>query len=171
MSTRNSTAIKGLRPLALDTELSEPEGRVLRRFRLVFSAVKAHFQQVQQTAGVGGTQLWALSVIGSNPGIGLNSLACTLDVHQTTASNLVRALVGAEMIAAEKNGPDRRAVQLRILPAGNRVLHQTPGPFAGALPEAVATLGAETLERLDHDLALLIVALHADELARGIPRA
>ena len=72
-----------------------PEVRVLRRFRLVFNAVKTHFQQVEKKAGVGGAQLWALSVIHAHPGIGVNSLAAFMDVHQTTASNLVKALVAA----------------------------------------------------------------------------
>lgn len=168
MPTQKRSAAK---QLDRSIEVGEPEVRVLRRFRLVFNAVKTHFQQIEKKAGVGGAQLWALSVIQTTPGIGVNSLAAAMDVHQTTASNLVKALVIAEMIVAEKNGPDRRTVQLRILPAGSRVLRKAPGPFAGVLPEALATLDAETLERLDNDLALLIKALHADERAAGIPLA
>ncbi|MEO8057098.1 MAG: MarR family winged helix-turn-helix transcriptional regulator [Burkholderiales bacterium] len=154
-----------------DLAAGEPAVRVLRRFRLVFNAVKTHFQQVEKRAGVGGAQLWALSVIRAHPGMGVNRLAAAMDVHQTTASNLVKALVTAEMIAAEKNGLDRRAVQLRILPRGTRVLRKAPGPFAGVLPEALARLDAKTLERMDQDLALLIAALHADERGAGIPLA
>lgn len=144
---------------------------MLRRFRQVFNTVKTHFQQVEKKAGIGGAQLWALSVIRDNPCIGVNSLAAFMDVHQTTASNLVKALVMADMIAAEKNAPDRRKVQLHIRPAGARVLRKAPGPFAGVLPDALATLDAETLERMDHDLALLIAALNIDESAGGIPLA
>jgi len=171
MPTKKRTDANGMSRGAVNTQLREPEIRVLRRFRLVFNAVKTHFQQVEKKAGVGGAQLWALSVIRANPGIGVNGLAATMDVHQTTASNLVKALVNSDMVAAEKNGPDRRAVQLRVLLAGSRVLRKAPGPFAGVLPEALATLDAETLERLDHDLALLIEALHADDRAAGIPLA
>jgi len=154
-----------------DPNATELQVRVLRRFRLVFNAVKSHFQQVEKKAGVGGAQLWALSVIRENPGIGVNSLAAAMDVHQTTASNLVKALVTTKMIVAEKNGPDRRAVQLRILLKGSRVLGKAPGPFTGVLPEALATLDTKTLGRIDHDLALLIATLHADERAAGIPLA
>lgn len=148
-----------------------PVAQVLRRFRVVFNAVKSHFQQIEKQAGVGGAQLWALSVIGANPDIGVNNLAKAMDVHQTTASNLVKSLVLSEMIAAEKKGADRRAVQLRILPAGRRVLRKAPGPFAGVLPDALARLDAETLARLDQDLALLIKLLAADERAASIPLA
>lgn len=156
---------------AQSTDAHEPVAQVLRRFRLVFNAVKSHFQQVEKRVGVGGAQVWALSVIRANRGIGVNALALAMDIHQTTASNLVKALVTAELVAAEKNGPDRRAVQLRILPAGTRVLRKAPGPFTGVLPEALARLDSHTLQRLDGDLAKLISALQADERAAGIPLA
>jgi DNA-binding MarR family transcriptional regulator len=94
-----------------------------------------------------------------------------MDIHQTTASNLVKSLVNAEMLAAEKNGADRRTVQLRVLPAGTRVLRKAPGPFAGVLPEALARLDATTLARLDQDLSALIVELGVDDKAAGIPLA
>ena len=171
MATKKRVAAANTANSGSEQALSAPEVRVLRRFRLVFNAVKTHFQQVEKRAGVGGAQLWALSVIHAHPGIGVNSLAAFMDVHQTTASNLVKTLVTADMIAAERNAPDRRAVQLRIRPAGARVLRKAPGPFAGVLPDALATLDADTLERMDHDLALLLAALNADERAAGIPLA
>ena len=159
-------------PPPLDAEHANvPVAQVLRRFRVVFNAVKTHFQQIEKRAGVGGAQLWALSVIRASPGIGVNDLAKAMDVHQTTASNLVKALVLNEMVAAEKNGADRRAVQLRILPAGKRVLGRAPGPFSGVLPDALARLDSDTLARLDEDLALLIKVLAADERAASIPLA
>ncbi len=145
--------------------------RVLRRLRLVFNAVKTHFQQVEKRSGVGGAQLWALSVVRERPGLGVNQLAQALDIHQTTASNLARALVAAGLVVAERKGADRRAVQLRVLPAGLRVLRKAPGPFAGVLPEALARLEPARLQRLDDDLAALIAALGADERAAGIPLA
>jgi DNA-binding MarR family transcriptional regulator len=147
----------------------EPATRVLRRFRLVFNAVKTHFQQVERRAGVGGAQLWALSVIQASPGIGVSELARAMDVHQSTASNLVKTLVERELVAASRDAVDRRAVRMRVLPAGGRVLRRAPGPFTGVLPEALASLDAEVLSRLDADLGTLITALDADERAANIP--
>lgn len=142
---------------------------MLRRFRRVFNSIKAHFQQVEKKAGVGGAQLWALSIIDARPGLGVNDLARAMDIHQSTASNLVKALVDRELISIAKAGLDRRTVQLRLLPAGDAVLRRAPGPFAGVLPQALASLDAATLARLDEDLARLIVALGADEHAGQIP--
>jgi DNA-binding MarR family transcriptional regulator len=145
--------------------------QVLRRFRVVFNAVRSHFQQVEKKVGLGGAQVWALSVIRDHPDIGMGVLAKSMDIHQSTASNLVKVLVRKELISMAKTPEDRRNVQLRILPAGLAVLSQVPGPFGGVLPEALAQLNGPTLLRLDQDLAELIALLKADERAGGIPLA
>lgn len=145
--------------------------RVLRQFRQVFNAVKTHFQQVEKKVGLGGAQVWALSVVRDQPGIGVGGLAQTMDIHQSTASNLVRGLLERELIAATKDPSDRRAVQLKLLPSGARALKKSPGPFEGVLPNALASLDERTLKRLEADLAKVIERLNVDEAAGGIPLA
>lgn len=142
---------------------ADPAAGVLRRLRVVLNAVKTHFQQVEKRAGIGGAQLWALSLVRERPGIGVNALARAMDIHQTTASNMVKTLVTQQMLSARKESLDRRTVQLRVLPAGTKVLRKAPGPFHGVLPEALARLDARVLARLDKDLATLIAALEADD--------
>lgn len=158
-------------PKTPPTPPADPAASVLRRFRIVFNAMKTHFQQVEKRAGIGGAQLWALSVVRQRPGIGVNELARAMDVHQTTASNLVKALVTQEMLAARKNGQDRRTVQLHVLPAGTKVLRKAPSPFHGVLPDALAQLDSRTLARLDKDLATLVKALQPDEESTGARQA
>jgi len=145
--------------------------RVLRRFRQIFNAVKAHFQHVEKVSGIGGAPLWALSVIRDRPGTGVGELARTMDIHQSTASNLVKALLDRGFIAAERNASDKRTVRLDILPAGKALLRRAPGPLAGVLPGALASLDRKTLARLEKDLGSLIAALDADETAAAVPLA
>ncbi len=166
--TTTATRTRRKKPAPPD---AAPTTRVLRQFRVVFNAVKTHFRQVEKDVGIGGAQLWALSVIRSSPGIGVNELAGAMDIHQSTASNLVKTLVKQEMIVAAKNGTDRRAVTLQLSPNGAKVLRKAPAPFAGVLPDALASLDAQTLARLDKDLGKLIVALQADESAATTPLA
>jgi DNA-binding MarR family transcriptional regulator len=147
----------------------EAATRVLRRFRVVFNAVKSHFREVEKKAGVAGAQLWALNVIREQPGIGVRDLAVAMDVHQSTASNLLRGLLELELVTARKEGSDRRAVQLRILPAGTRVLRRAPSPFNGVLPDAIAALDARTLAQLDRDLGKLIAVLNGDKRMANMP--
>lgn len=156
-------------PEPAESEIGEPAAQVLRRFRLVFNAVKTHFQQVEKKAGVGGAQLWALSIVRDRPDIGVSDLAKAMDIHQSTASNLIKTLISRGLVDGAKNGADRRTVQLRILPAGHAVLRRAPGPLTGVLPQALANLDTRTLKRLDADLAKLISALKADERAANIP--
>lgn len=144
---------------------------VLRRFRVVFNAVRSHFQQVESQAGLGGAQIWALSVVRDRPGIGVSGLAAAMDIHQSTASNLVRAMLKRELIQAVKGLTDRRSIELSILPAGLEVLGRVSGPFEGVLPTALAQLPPETLNRLEQDLRALIAVLHADEGAEQTPLA
>lgn len=148
----------------------DPASRVLRRFRLVFNAVKTHFREVEKKAGVAGAQLWALSVIQGNPGLTVTAVARGMDIHQSTASNLVKGLISRELVFARKSDAgDRRTVQLRLTAAGARVLRRAPGPLTGVLPAALASMDARTLARLERDLDQLIAALGADERGAGIP--
>lgn len=145
--------------------------KVLRQFRIVFNAVKTHFRNVEKQAGIGGAQLWALSVVAGRPGIGIGELARALDVHQTTASNLVKALVSQGLIEQGKTGTDRRAASLALSEAGKIKLDQAPAPFSGVLPDALASLDSAILARLEQDLAALIVALQADGDGANTPLA
>lgn len=142
---------------------------VLRKFRLVFNAVKTHFREVEKQAGVAGAQVWALSVVRDQPGIGVSALARALDIHQSTASNLLKPLMERGLVAAARAESDRRSLQLHISVKGLEVLKKAPGPAAGLLPEALSQLDAQTLARLDHDLGALIARLSADQRASKIP--
>lgn len=147
---------------------TDPAGRVLRQFRVVFNAVKVHFRQVESAAGIGGAQVWALSVIQARPGIGVSDLGRAMDVHQSTASNLVKLLLEREMVLAIKDTVDRRALGLHLTEAGAAVLRAAPAPFSGILPDALAGLDPRTLARLERDLETLIAALQADRAGAGV---
>jgi len=171
MTTRKRLAGKRPDDPALVLDMRPASLRVLRQFRVVFNAVKGHFQRVEKRAGIGGAQLWALSVIRDRPGVGVGDLASALDVHQSTASNLVRSLVERKLITAVRDSLDRRAVRLSLVAAGGRLLQRAPGPFAGVLPQALDALDDRMLARLDRDLSALIAALGADEGAGSVPLA
>lgn len=144
---------------------------VLRQFRLVFNSVRTHFREVEKSTGLGGAQVWALSHIREKPGLGVSQLAAALDIHQSTASNLVRGLVAKDMIRTEQGKHDRRSVRLLIRPAGRALLRKVPGPFTGVLPQALSALDAAALRRLKRDLAVLIATMAPDKSAARKPLA
>lgn len=144
---------------------------VLRRFRVVFSAVRSHFKQVEKQVGLGGAQVWALSVIRDQPGVGLGELARCMDVHQSTASNLVKGLQQKELLRMDKGETDKRQVKLFVQPEALVLLAKVPGPFEGVLPDALNQLPPATLAQLGRNLAELIALIKADEAAGSIPLA
>lgn len=167
-----STPLASDAPIAND--LSTPQelsAQVLRQFRVVFNAVRTHFQQVEKRVGIGGAQVWALNVIQQRPGVGVGELAHAMDIHQSTASNLVRQLVKRELVRTEKSTVDRRGVHLYVEAAAQALLQGVPGPYEGVLPGALQQLDPHTLVRLQADLAQVIHVLKADEQAGGIPLA
>lgn len=156
---------------AKDIQKTATPAQVLRRFRVVFNAVRKHFRDMEKQVGLGGAQVWALSIIKSKPGIGMGGIAEDMDIHQSTASNLIKGLQKKGLIEMTKGEVDRRSVCLKILPAGNALLRKVSGPFEGVLPVALSELKESTLKRLDKDLSELIVLLKADESAAEIPLA
>ena len=145
--------------------------KVLRRFRILFNAVRTHFRQMESQVGLGGAQVWALSIIKERPGIGASDVAIRMDIHQSTASNLIKTLLRKELISLEKDTNDRRSICLKVRPSGARLLKKVAGPFEGVLPAALNSLNKHTLERLDQDLEELIALLNADEVAGEMPLA
>jgi DNA-binding MarR family transcriptional regulator len=112
-----------------------------------------------------------LSVVRDYPGIGMGGVARQMEIHLSTASNLIKTLLRRGFISMTKVPEDRRNVQLHILPAGLEILSQVAGPFEGVLPVALGKLPQETLLRLDQDLAHLAQILKADEQAGSISLA
>ncbi len=142
---------------------------VLRRFRQVFTAVRAHFQQVEKQVGIGGAQVWALGVIADQPGLGVGALARAMHVHQSTASNLVRGLVERGLVHTERGAADRRAVFLHLQPAGAEILARAPQPHAGVLLQALRELDPATLARLSADLTRLLRQMGVPDDAPAAP--
>lgn len=155
------------------SDVPMPSRQVLRQFRIIFNAVKTHFRQVEQESGLGGAQVWALSVVSESPGIGVGQLAEVMDIRQPTASNLVRGLVAKGLLTSERSAVDRRAVALFATAEARLILGRVRGPWSGVLPQALDTLDEATLQRLQADLASVIRRLGeaATSDAANIPLA
>ncbi len=149
----------------------DPAVESLRRFRQIFSAVRTHFHQVEQITGTGAAQLRALSLLREHPGLRMSELARAMDIHQSTASNLVKTLVDRRLVSGLRNGPDARVLHLNLLPAGESVLQRLRGHYIGVLPQALQHLPPRVLKRLNADLDLLLTAMQADGKAALSPLA
>lgn len=157
-------------PAAHD-ESQTPAVLALRQFRQIYAAVRTHFHHVEQLTGTGPAQLRALSILHGRPDTRVSELATAMDIHQSTASNLVKSLLARKLIRSSRCETDARVLQLRLLPAGERILQRLPGAYIGVLPRALQTLPEPVLRRLNADLDILLEAMDADDSTAQSPLA
>lgn len=137
----------------------------LRNFRLIFGAVRQHFQSVEKACGVSGAQVWVMAVLADNPGMRVSQLAQALSIHQSTASNLLDKIEKAGLVRRQRASTDQRVVQLYLTEAGETALSRAPRPFTGLLTYALGQLDPAALLRLTQDLRLIIE--HMDQVDSG----
>ncbi|MFZ9712199.1 MAG: MarR family winged helix-turn-helix transcriptional regulator [Burkholderiaceae bacterium] len=144
---------------------------VLGQFRSIFAAVRTHFARVEKAVGIGGAQVWALALIEASPGASLGEIASRMDVHQSTASNLVRLLIDGGFIESLRSDDDRRKVELSITARGRLLLRKAPKPYTGVLPHALAALSSTHLKMLRTGLAAVSHQLNVEPALAKKPLA
>lgn len=141
----------------------------LRQFRVVFSTVKNHFQDIESRCSVSGAQLWAISEVADLPGLRVTELAHAMSVHQSTASNLVGELERKGLIRKER-GTDQRVVLLYLTEQGNELVVRAPKPMMGVLPDALQRLPEDVINSLITNMDTLIATMQLkDEAAATKP--
>lgn len=133
----------------------------LRQFRVIFGAVRQHFQAIEKSCGVSGAQIWAMAALRETPGLKVSELAQALSIHASTASNLLDKAEKSGLLRRERNSTDQRVVRLYLTEAGEQALSRAPQPLTGILTHALGQLPADTLARLNEDLATLIAHMGA----------
>jgi DNA-binding MarR family transcriptional regulator len=135
------------------------ELQTLQEFRTIFGSARRHDAEVRRAAGVSGAQLWALSAIARGEGMRVNDLAEQMALHQTTASNLVNALVQRKLVRRSRDDADQRVVRLAVTTEGKRLLLRAPGPYVGLLVDALRHLDSPDLRRLRKALVVLTTVM------------
>jgi DNA-binding MarR family transcriptional regulator len=138
------------------------ELKALQSLRTVFGSARLHDAQVRKSAGVSGSQLWALSEIARmrrGEELTVNGLSVRMALHQTTASNLVNVLVERGFIHRQRSAPDQRVVHLRVTTKGKQLLLRTPQPHAGLLLDALRKLEPTQLIQLSHCLQWVVTQM------------
>jgi DNA-binding MarR family transcriptional regulator len=133
--------------------------RTLQSLRTIFGSARTHDTEVRRSAGISGSQLWALSEIAHSSqahGITVNGLSAQMALHQTTTSNLVNSLVERGLIRRERDSADQRIVHLRATGHGKQLLLRTPGPHAGLLVDALRRLDPTELDQLSESLQWVV---------------
>jgi DNA-binding MarR family transcriptional regulator len=133
--------------------------QTLQEFRTIFGSARRHDAEVRRVAGISGAQLWALSAIARSQGMRVNDLAEQMALHQTTASNLINALVQRKLVRRSRDDADQRVVRLAVTTEGKRMLLRAPGPYVGLLVDALRHLDSPDLRRLRKALLVLTTVM------------
>lgn len=145
-----------------------PVLQALQGFRLIFGSARRYDANVRRYSGIPGSLLWALSEVDRSGGLSVSGLAECMALHQTTASNLVNALVQRDLIRRARDPHDRRMVRLHVSNQGRRALRDAPRPHAGLLMDALSRLEREKLSQLLGGLAAVVAEIRrADIRAAG----
>jgi DNA-binding MarR family transcriptional regulator len=138
------------------------ELRTLQTLRTIFGSARTHDAEVRKTAGISGSQLWALSEIAHSPqpqGLTVNGLSAQMALHQTTTSNIVNSLTERKLIRRVRDAADQRIVHLHASAQGKQLLLLTPGPHAGLLVDALRRLDSSQLEQLAKSLKWVVTLM------------
>lgn len=135
------------------------ELQTLQLFRTIVGSARSHDADIRRIAGIAGAQLWALSEIAREEGTSVNALSERMALHQTTASNLINALVERKLVRRVRDSQDQRIVRLYVTSEGKRMLVRAPGPYSGLLPDALSHLDTQQLVQLSQGLSVLVAVL------------
>lgn len=136
-------------------DIHDERALLLQQFRIILQGVKTHFAKVESQTGLGGSKIWALSLVDAQPGMSVGNLARAMCIRQPTASQMVKQLQLLGHMDVRAHPKDGRALQLYLTTEGRRLLDRAPLPHAGVLPQAIDELDETTVKRLRQDLDAL----------------
>jgi DNA-binding MarR family transcriptional regulator len=151
-------ARKSSLPRAAASARANLELQTLQALR-IFGSARVHDAEIRRIASISGSQLWALSEIARSSAMSVKALAKAMALKQTSASNLVNALVERKLIRRARDAGDQRVVHLHVSQEGRRMLARAPGPYAGLLVDALQHLERDQLAQLREYLQLLVAVM------------
>lgn len=113
--------------------------RVMDALRRLVSALRTSGAAASVEPGISVAQLFALRVIGCQPGLSMGDLAAETLTTPASVSEVVSRLVGRGLVEREHDPADHRRVLLHLTPAGRTFFSR----LGRTLPERlVAALGS-----------------------------
>jgi DNA-binding MarR family transcriptional regulator len=129
---------------------------VLDGLRRVVRELRLSARDTERGAGISGAQLFVLQTLARQKASSLNELAQRTLTDQSSVSVVVGRLVDRKLATRRPSRDDARRVELRVTPAGLRMLARCPEPTQARLFGALDRLSASELEALGVGLGALV---------------
>jgi MarR family transcriptional regulator, organic hydroperoxide resistance regulator len=147
-STRSAPRLTAAR----DQDVAE----VVNSLRRLFKAIHEYSKKIFKATGLSGPQVWALTILQSEPGLSHGELAERLFAHRSTVSGIVDRLEQRGVVTRTTDPEDRRGIRLTLTPLGKRVLRKSPPPVQLGLRRALERLPSPQLRRLRRMLQAVV---------------
>jgi DNA-binding MarR family transcriptional regulator len=129
---------------------------VVRNLRRLFKAIHEHSKAILRKTGFSGPQVWALTILRTEPGLSLGELADRLFAHPSTVSGIVDRLERRGAIRRAVDPLDGRGIRLSLTALGRRLLRRSPSPFQVGLRRALEDLPSSQLRQLRRGLEQVV---------------
>jgi DNA-binding MarR family transcriptional regulator len=140
---------------------------ILDQLRRIVQALRQSSSESETAFGLNGAQAWVLRAVADHEGASVNAIAALTFTHQSTVSEVVAKLEAKGMVTRARSAEDGRKVELRLTPAGTRVVSGGLRSGNEMLMAAVQALPPEAAAQLAAGLtALADAAGLADRPAR-----
>lgn len=128
---------------------------VVNSLRRLFRAIHQYSKALQKRVGLSSPQVWALNLLGAEPGLSLGELSERMLAHPSTVSGIVDRLEARQVVLRAVDERDRRGIRLSLTPFGRRLLRKSPPPIQKALWEALKGMDASRLQQLRSSLEII----------------
>lgn len=106
-------------------------------------------------AGLTNGQFTLLSLLASDPGLGMGSVADEMGMDRSTVIAALKPLTDRGLVSVEVDRNDRRARQLGLTPRGRETLRAALPLWRKAQQDMLQRVGETDVDRLREDLAAM----------------
>ncbi len=122
-------------------------------------------REAEAANGLSAAQLYVLHVLVDSPASSLAEIAARTMTDQSSVSTVVAKLVARRLVTRKTAGADRRRTELRLTPAGHRIILASPQVPQTLIVDAVRAMARTRRLELVRGLENLSAAIGANAVA------
>jgi DNA-binding MarR family transcriptional regulator len=143
-----------------DFEISE----TVQSLRRIFKAIQDYSQEVSNSFGLTGPQLWALKTVSQHPGLALGDLSRKMYLHPSTVTGVIDRLENKGYVVRDRDAADRRVVKVKLTPAGEDLAAKAPNPIQGKMIYGLMKLSENELSTIYESVKRLAEIAEAENV-------
>jgi DNA-binding MarR family transcriptional regulator len=144
--------------------MADHSAAIMQSLRRIVRFLRIADREADSSHGLSAAQLFVLHSLAASPARSLAELAGRTLTDASSVSTVVAKLVAKKLVARVRSPADARKFELRLAPAGERVVRATPRIVQMRITDGIAKLTADERDKIVHALELLVRTIGADEL-------